>query len=192
MTTRLPQARLIQGHPTQNLLHVVYDYGVQLAEVRPVVRQMSALEHIQARAVMGSMDDPQGPKSVVVQIAIHQGANLPAAMRLLKLLTRPRLPVAIKLIKVGVLICRCNYLSTTLGALEFYVGLGPDDMDAFRRGYVASMMQLPVARLFSGEPQPPYKLLTDGIEAVLAGLGARATMVKVLPRRDTRPCTHPA
>lgn len=192
MTTRLPQARLIQGHPTQNVLHVVYDYGVQLAEVRPVVRHMSALDHIQARALMGSMGDPRGPKSVVVQIAIRQGANLPEAMRLLKLLTRPRLPVAIRLIQVGLLICHCKCLSPTLGALEFYVGLGPDDMDAFRRGYVVGMTQLPVARLFSEEPQPPYRLLTEGIEAVLAGIGARATMIEVLPRRDTRPCTHPA
>ncbi len=191
MAMPAPRATMIQGHPSQNVLYVVYGRGVQEEEVRPVVRQMSALRGIQARAVRGSMDDPRGPKVVVIELTIQQAADRPAAIALLKRLANPEMPIAIRLIQVVVLICRCNYLSTGLGALEFYPGLGPDRMDEFRRNYATCMAALPAAALFSIEPQPPYKQLTDGIEGVLAGIGARATMVEVLPRRDPRRCTHP-
>jgi hypothetical protein len=186
-----PPAKFVQGVPGRNVLYVVYGVGVGENEVRPVVRQLSALRGVQARTVRGSLDDPRGPKTVVIELTIQPGANRVEVMGLLKRLARPELPIAIDLIRVGLLICRCDYLSTRLDRLEFYSGLGPPDVEAFRLRYYAAMQALPVARLFSDEPQPPYKLLTDGIEAALAGLGARATQVYIAPRRDTRPCTHP-
>lgn len=191
MSSQYPPARMVQGVLGRNVLYVVYGVGVGEDEVRPVVRQLSALRGIQARTLRGSLDDPRGPKTVVIELTIQSGANRAEAMGLLKRLARPELPVAIDLIRVGLLICRCRYISSRLDRLEFYSGLGPPDLEAFGLRYYAAIQELPVARLFSDEPQPPYKLLTDGIEAVLAGLGARATQVHIAPRRDTRPCTHP-
>lgn len=192
MTVRLPRAEFIQGIPGQSVLYVIYGRGVGEDEVRPVVRQLSALRGIQARAIRGSVDDPHGPRVVVVEVTIQQSANRDEAMAMLKRLANPELPVAIRLLRMELLICRCDYLSSRLAALQFYPGLGPDDVEAFRLRYFAALQQVPVAQLFSAEPQPPYRLLTDGIETVLAGLGARATEVVVAPGRDLRPCTHPS
>ncbi len=191
MDLRYPQAKFVQGVPGRNVMYIVYGDGVSEVNVRPVVRQLSALRGIQAMTRRGSMDDPAGPKVVVIELTIQQGANWDAAMELMRRLARPELPLSIGLIRVGLLICRCHYVSSRLDKLEFYAGLGPSDVEAFKLRYYAAMQKVPVARLLSTEPQPPYKALTDGIEAVLAGLGARATQVHIAPRRDTRPCTHP-
>ncbi len=191
MTSKLPRARLIQGIPGQDVLYVVYGNGVQPEEVQPVVRQMSVLRGVRARVIMGSLDDPAGKRVAVVIVAFQLGVNRREAMSLLKRLTNPELPVAISLIRVILLMCHCNYISSGLGELRFYPGLGPDDLEAFKARYYAGMRELPVARLFSDEPRPPYSLLTDGIEAVLDRIGARATMLEIQPRPDRRPCTHP-
>jgi hypothetical protein len=191
VTSRLPRARLIQGVPGQDVLYVVYGNGVHPEEVQPVVRQMNVLRGVQARVVMGSLDDPGGKKVAVVVLTFQLGVNRREAMSLLKRLANPELPVAIRLIQVVLLMCRCNYISSGLGELRFYPGLGPDDVEAFKLRYYAGMRELPVARLFSAEPQPPYGLLTDGIETVLDRIGARATMLEILQRPDRRPCTHP-
>ena len=185
-----PRAKMIQGQPGSSQLFVVYGRGVQPREVAPVVSAMDALPGIQARTVMGAMDDPTGPKVVVVLLTIAPGTDIVGAMRTLKRLANPELPIAIRHIRVVLLICRCNYISSALDTLEFYRGLGPDDLEAFRAGYIAGMRAMPVAQLFSEQPQPPYGPLMGSIETMLAGLGARATMVEIAPRRDPAPCTH--
>jgi hypothetical protein len=185
-----PRAKMIQGQPGSSQLFVVYGRDVQQREVAPVVSAMDAVPGIQARVVMGAMDDPKGPKVPVVLLTIAPGTEMLRAMDTLKRVANPELPIAIRHIKVVLLICRCNYVSSVLDTLEFYRGLGPQDVQAFRAGYIAGMRTMPVARLFSEESQPPYKPLTDGIETMLAELGARATVVEIAPRRDPRPCTH--
>jgi len=185
-----PRARMVQGAPGQSLLYVVYGAGVTEREVRPVVRQLSALRGVQAQTKRGSLDG-DGPKVVVIELAIQPGANVEAAMELVKRLARPELPIAIGMFRFGLLICPCGYFSSRLDRLVFYRGLGPDDEEAFRLRYYAAISQLPVADLMNADPEPPYGRLVDGIETVLAGLGARATQVYIAPRPDTRPCTHP-
>lgn len=186
-----PQAKFVQGVPGRNVMYIVYGDGVSEDNVRPVVSQLSALRGIQAMARRGSMDDPNGPKVVVIELTIQQGANRDAAMELVRRLARPEFPLSIGLIRVGVLICPCRYVSSRLDRLVFYAGLGPSDVEGFKLRYYAAMQKVPVAELLSAMPQPPYRPLTDGIEAVLAGLGARATQVHIAPRRDSRRCAHP-
>lgn len=189
MSLQFPPAQMIQGASGRNVMYIVYGVGVDESEVRPVVRRLSALRGIQAQALRGSVD-ATGPRVVVIELTIQQSANVEAAMALVKRLARPALPIAIRTLGFGLLICRCGYLSSKIDNLAFYRGLGPDDDEAFRLRFYAAIKDVPVAKLVSADPRPPYGQLADGIEAVLAGLGARATEVLIVPRRDTRPCTH--
>lgn len=105
-------------------------------------------------------------------------------------MANPELPVGIYSLNLGILVCQCNYISSTIDELRFIQGFEPEDAEAFRLQFYAALKRLPVAWLFSSEPTPPYAALADALEAMVLGLGARATIVQISPRRDARACTH--
>ncbi len=190
MPTKLPRARMIQGAPGRNVLYAIYDASVQQNDVVPAARRLSVLPGVRARAIQGSLDGPASPKVTVLEVTFGRGANVRQGTQLLKRLADPELPIAIGLLRMKLLICDCHYISSVLDELRFYTGLEPADSEAFTLRYYARLKVLPVAKLYSSQPHPPYNRLMEGIEAVLTGLGARATVLEVQPQRDLRPCTH--
>lgn len=186
----LPRAKMIQGMPGRPVLCAVYEKGVRTEEVLPAARTLDMMVGVRARVVRGSLDDPNGEKVAILEVALGARANTAEVLSQMKRLTKPQLPIAIRFVRLQLLICACRYISSCLEKIEFYPGFGPDDVQAFWAYYASGMQQLPVAQLFSAQPQPPYRALTDGFEGVLARLGARATMVEIASRPDDRPCAH--
>lgn len=190
MARTLPRADFVQSSPDGRALYAVYPSGVLPSEVGSVVAQLNALRGVTARAIRGALI-PSAPRVTAVELTVSQRADRAYALRLMKRLTNPQLPIAIFELGFGVLVCTCNYISSTIKRLQFVQGFEPDDDEAFRLRFYAALRRLPVVWLYGSEPRPPYAALTDALEAMLVELGARATIIEIMPQRDSRPCTHP-
>lgn len=191
MARTLPRADFVQSDPTGHVLYAIYPPEVSRNDVRSVAAQLSALRGVTARATQGALDDPSSPPVTVVEVTLGSAADRTYALWLAKRLTNPQLPIGIYELRFGVLICKCNYISSTVDGVRFIQGFEPDDTEAFQLRFYAALRRQPIAWLFGSEPTPPYAALSGALEVVLAELGARSTILGVAPRRDPRPCKHP-
>lgn len=168
----------------------VYAKGVKPIDLEVVATRLEADTGVCSQARQDFLDDAN-EQIPAIMLQFRDGDDVARAMQRLKELANPELSVAISELRIELLICRCSYLSTRLANILFATGFGPEDDEAFMLRYWAAIKQLPVAQLFSDEPQPPYKRLMDGLEHLLAGLGAYVTHLIIQPRPDPGPCSHP-
>lgn len=194
MATRLPRADyVLLDNENGARLVAIYPANVQPDAVRPAAVQLDALAGVKARVVTGAVDDPAGPRLVMLEMTIESQTSLVAAVRLFKKLTDPTAPITLTEFRLSLLLCDCGYVSSRIDALQFVNGFDPTDDEAFMLRVFAGLKEIPMATLLAESvDDPDYTPIMNALELMLGTLGAHASAIHLTPQPDPRPCTHPA
>ena len=190
MTTDKPRADFVLC--PGDSIQIIYPAGIKLAQLKKIAANLQNETGMATEARRVRLDNEYNRAAIFMEPAGLE-AKVDEAVRQLREVSNPRLPIGVGVLQVELLICPCGYTSTVHNAernFRFVRGFEPEDNQAFMLRYYAAMQKLPVSTLLSESPKPPYIELMHSLENVLGGLGAHATMIEIKPQPDHRPCTH--
>ncbi len=189
MTQEQLRAKHVVLDAANNCVFVVYPQGADIVNLNVTAMSFQAETNVRARALQARLGS-EAERSPVIMTQFVKGQNAESALSRLKEMTNPELPLAIGVLEIELLICSCRYASSRLKRMVFVMGFGPDDEQAFRLRYLAAIKRLPVAALLSVGPHPPFRQLMDGLQDMLASLGAYPTELRLKPKPNPRQCKH--
>jgi len=186
---RPPKAQYIILDQVNTVVLIVYDNATNLAELKKVAKRLESRIGLQTKVLRTRLIHGAGIRPLIA-VKTDDIENFEYAMGQLKELIKPRLPVAIAMLEVELLICSCQYVSSRLSMPFFVEGFLPEDTESFMLHCFAAMQRLPVVDLLQRAPIQPYPKLRAGIVDMMSKLGASVSALELKVGPDTQPCTH--